>query len=52
MTNNTSEGQLNIVFPYKIHMRLKDCSDRKDAVLGLTNEGRDSYFKTLYGDEK
>jgi len=35
MTNNTSEGQLNVVFPYKIEMRLKDCTDKKEAVLSL-----------------
>jgi len=33
MTNNTSEGQINIVFPYKIQMRLKDITDMKEAVL-------------------
>ena len=52
MTNNTSEGQLNVVFPYKIQMRLKDCTDKKEAVLSLKDGVHDSYFKTLYGDTK
>jgi len=51
MTNNTSEGQLNVVFPYKIQMKLKDCSDKKEAVLALKNGGNESYFKALYGDK-
>ena len=51
MTNNTSEGQLNVVFPYKIQMRLKDCTDKKDAVLALKNGVHKSYFKSLYGDK-
>jgi len=32
MTNNTSEGQLNIVFPYKISMRLKDITKLNQTV--------------------
>jgi hypothetical protein len=51
MTNNTSDGQVNVVFPHKIQMRLKDCTDKKEAVLAFKNGVHESYFKALYGDK-
>lgn len=51
MTNNTSEGQLNVVFPYKIHMRIKDVTQIKEAVLQLKNSTHESYYKSLYGEQ-
>jgi len=32
-------------------MRLKDCTDKKEAVLSLKDGVHESYLKVLYGDK-
>lgn len=47
MTNNTAEARINIVFPYRLDVKIKDISHLETQLKAIT---ANSFAKTLLGD--